>query len=60
LTWTDAPSWTPPIGAAGVKVLVLSHLVPPDDPQHTEQMWIDAAKLHFQGPVVVGKDLLEI
>jgi len=46
--------------AAGVEVLVLSHLVPPDDPSITEQMWIDAARMHFRGPVIVGKDLLEI
>jgi ribonuclease BN (tRNA processing enzyme) len=46
--------------AAGVKMLVLSHLVPPDDPVITDQMWIDAARVHFRGPVVVGKDLLEI
>ncbi len=46
--------------AAGVKMLVLSHLVPPDDPAITDQMWIDAARVHFRGPVVVGKDLLEI
>ena len=46
--------------AAAVKMLVLSHLVPPDDPAITDQMWIDAARVHFRGPVVVGKDLLEI
>jgi ribonuclease BN (tRNA processing enzyme) len=46
--------------AAGVKTLVLSHLVPPDDPEVTEQMWMDAARVHFRGPVIVGKDLLEI
>jgi ribonuclease BN (tRNA processing enzyme) len=46
--------------AAGVKTLVLSHLVPADDPTITEQMWIDAARVHFQGPVILGKDLLEI
>ena len=46
--------------AAGVKTLVLSHLVPPDDPQITEQMWIDAATKHFSGTVVLGKDLMEI
>ena len=46
--------------AAGVKVLVLSHLVPADDPEVTDQMWIDAARKHFDGSVVVGKDLLEI
>ena len=46
--------------AAGVKKLVLSHLVPPDDPAITEQMWIDAARTHFRGEVILGKDLLEI
>ena len=46
--------------AAGVKTLVLSHLVPPDDPEVTEQMWADAARAHFRGTVVVGRDLLEI
>ena len=46
--------------AAGVKTLVLSHLVPPDDPQITEQMWVDAAQKHFSGTVVLGKDLMEI
>jgi ribonuclease BN (tRNA processing enzyme) len=45
---------------AGVKTLVLSHLVPPDDPEVTDQMWIDAARTHFRGTVIVGKDLLEI
>lgn len=46
--------------AAGVKTLVLSHLVPPDDPLVTEQMWIDAARLHFDGRIIVGRDLMEI
>ena len=46
--------------AAGVKTLVLSHLVPPDDPEVTEQMWSDAARAHFAGTVIVGRDLLEI
>ena len=46
--------------AAGVKMLVLSHLVPPDDPAITGQMWIDATRVHFRGPVIVGKDLLEL
>jgi len=45
---------------AGVKTLVLSHLVPPDDPGITDQMWLDAAQVHFKGTVVLGKDLLEI
>jgi ribonuclease BN (tRNA processing enzyme) len=46
--------------AAGVKMLVLSHLVPPDDSTISDQMWIDAARVHFRGPIVVGKDLLEV
>lgn len=45
---------------AGVRLLVLSHLVPPDDPMISDQMWIDAARVNFQGPVVVGRDLLEL
>lgn len=46
--------------AAGVKLLVLSHLVPADDATITDEMWIEAARTHFRGPVVIGRDLLEI
>ena len=46
--------------AAGVKTLVLSHFVPSDDPAVTDQMWSDAARKHFQGHIIVGKDLMEI
>ena len=46
--------------AAGVKTLVLSHFVPADDPLVTEQAWIDAARQHFSGRIVFGKDLLEV
>jgi len=46
--------------AAGVKLLVLSHFVPADDPEITEAMWLAAARSTFRGPVVVGRDLLEI
>ncbi len=46
--------------AAGVKTLVLSHFVPSDDPQITDDMWADAARRHFKGEVIVGKDLMEI
>jgi ribonuclease BN (tRNA processing enzyme) len=46
--------------AAGVKTLVLSHFVPPDDPLTTEQMWLDAARSTFSGTVIVGRDLMEI
>lgn len=46
--------------AAGVKTLVLSHLIPADDPEVNEQMWIEAARTHFDGSVIVGRDLLEV
>jgi ribonuclease BN (tRNA processing enzyme) len=46
--------------AAGVKTLVLSHFVPADDPLVTDQMWLEAARTHFRGSVIVGKDLMEI
>jgi ribonuclease BN (tRNA processing enzyme) len=46
--------------AAGVKLLVLSHLVPAEDPAVTDQMWVDAARKYFGGSIVVGRDLLEI
>ena len=36
------------------------NLVPADDPTITDQMWIDAARVHFRGSVIVGKDLLEV
>jgi hypothetical protein len=26
----------------------------------TDSMWLDAARRHFRGAVIVGKDLLEI
>lgn len=46
--------------AAGVKHLVLSHLIPADDPTVTDEMWMNAARVHFGGRITVGKDLLEI
>ena len=46
--------------AAGVTTLVLSHLVPAEDPSITEQMWANAAKRWFRGRVIVGRDLLEL
>lgn len=45
---------------AGVKALVLSHFVPPDDPDVTDAMWTKAARQHFKGPVILGRDLLEV
>ncbi len=45
---------------AGVKTLVLSHFVPPDDPEVTDATWREAASRHFRGTVIVGRDLLEV
>lgn len=46
--------------AAGVGTLVLSHLVPADDPSVSDEAWVEAARRHFRGRVIVGRDLLEI
>jgi ribonuclease BN (tRNA processing enzyme) len=46
--------------AAGVKTLVLSHFVPSDDSLLTDEIWIEGAKTHFNGKIIVGKDLMEI
>jgi ribonuclease BN (tRNA processing enzyme) len=45
---------------AGVKLLVLSHLVPGEDPDVPDAKWIAAARRHYSGPIIVGRDLLEI
>jgi len=42
---------------ASVKLLVLSHLIPAEDSELTEQMWLAAVARHFSGPAVVGTDL---
>jgi ribonuclease BN (tRNA processing enzyme) len=46
--------------AAGVKQLVLSHFVPAEDPTVPDEEWIAPARRHFSGPIVVGRDLMEI
>jgi ribonuclease BN (tRNA processing enzyme) len=46
--------------AAGVGTLVLSHLVPAEDPTISDDVWIDAARRHFRGRVILGRDLLEV
>lgn len=45
---------------AQVGTLVLSHLIPAEDPLVSEGMWIDAVRKHFSGRVIVGRDLMEI
>ncbi|MDB5677704.1 MBL fold metallo-hydrolase [Sphingomonas bacterium] len=44
---------------AGVKKLVLSHLVP-GGPQVTDAMWLAAVRTNFSGEVVIGHDLMEV
>ena len=46
--------------AAGAKMLVLSHLVPADDPDVPDEEWITVARRHYWGPIVVGRDLMSI
>jgi ribonuclease BN (tRNA processing enzyme) len=46
--------------AARVKTLVLSHLVPAENPPVSDEEWLAAARTHFDGRIVVGHDLLEI
>jgi ribonuclease BN (tRNA processing enzyme) len=46
--------------AAGVKKLVLSHLVPAEDPSVPDDEWIAAARRHYSGPIIVGHDLMVI
>lgn len=45
---------------AGVGMLVLSHLVPAEDPTITDAMWTAEARKHFAGRIVVAKDLMEL
>jgi ribonuclease BN (tRNA processing enzyme) len=45
---------------AGVKTLVLSHFVPAETPAVPDEAWLDGAKRHFSGRVILGRDLLEI
>jgi len=45
---------------AGVKTLVLSHLIPGDDPSITDEQWSEGARKYFKGRVIVGKALMRI
>ena len=45
---------------AGVKTLVLSHFVPGDDGSITDEQWSEDVRKHFKGPIIVGRDLMEI
>jgi ribonuclease BN (tRNA processing enzyme) len=46
--------------AAGVKTLVLSHLVPAENPPVSDDEWLEAARTHFKGRIIVGRDLLVV
>jgi len=46
--------------AAGVKTLVLSHLVPGETDAVSDKQWLSAARAHFSGRIVVGHDLMEL
>ncbi len=46
--------------AAGVKVLVLSHFVPGDDPEVTDDDWTRDVKKNFSGRIIVAKDLMQL
>ncbi|QQO20608.1 MBL fold metallo-hydrolase [Bradyrhizobium diazoefficiens] len=45
--------------AAGVKLLVLSHLVP-GDIDVTDEQWISAVRENYSGKVSIAKDLMEL
>jgi ribonuclease BN (tRNA processing enzyme) len=45
---------------AGVKTLVLSHFVPADAPNVTDQQWIDGVRETWKGDLVLAKDLMQI
>jgi ribonuclease BN (tRNA processing enzyme) len=39
---------------------VLTHFVPGDDPSITDDEWAKGIRKHFNGRIIVGKDLMEI
>jgi ribonuclease BN (tRNA processing enzyme) len=46
--------------AANVKVLVLSHFVPGDDPLVTDDNWTEGVKKNFSGRIFLAKDLMQL
>lgn len=45
--------------AAGVKTVVLTHLVPAF-PDITDEMWTAGVRRYFKGRIVIGRDLMEV
>lgn len=46
--------------AAAVKVLVLNHFVPGDDPLVADDNWTEDVKKNYSGRIIVAKDLMEL
>jgi ribonuclease BN (tRNA processing enzyme) len=58
---TDAEDLGRLATAAGVKTLVLTHFVPSEPTGAVpDEVWLAAARKHFKGEVILGRDLLEI
>ena len=58
---TDLKSRAGAPAEAGVKTLVLTHFVPSAPTGYIpDEDWIAAAKTHFRGEVIAGRDLMEI
>jgi ribonuclease BN (tRNA processing enzyme) len=45
---------------AEAKALVLTHFVPPDPGLVTSEMWLAGVRRTYQGPVIIGHDLLSL
>ena len=45
---------------ANCKTLVLNHLIPNDDPEYHQEVWLREARQHWNGSIIVGNDDLEI
>ena len=58
---TDAADAGRVAAAAGVATLVLSHYVPTEgEGAPTDEQWLAAARRHFKGRVLLGRDLMEV
>ncbi len=58
---TDAADAGRVAAEAGVGTLVLSHFVPTEGPgAPSDDEWLAAARRHFTGTIVVGRDLMEL
>jgi ribonuclease BN (tRNA processing enzyme) len=58
---TDAEDLGRLATAAGVRTLVLTHFVPSEPTGAVpDEVWLAAARKHFKGEVILGRDLLEI